>query len=912
MPPAVRLGAGASGGEPLVPSVQTAVENSLQVDLQGVRVHSDANAQNAARNQSARAFAHGSNIFLGRGESPTDLRLMGHEAAHVVQQQGAPTVQRFTPGQGDSLEREAHRASDAVSRGETFQVRERTTPRVQRLGISDVLDYFADKANIIPGFRMFTIILGVNPINMSSVDRSAANILRAVVEFIPGGGFITQALDNYGIFEKAGTWVEQQLKTLGMIGSSIKKAISDFIDSLSWTDIFHLGKVWDRAKRIFTDPIDRIISFVKGMVLGFLALIRDAILLPLAKLAEGTSGWPLLTAVLGKNPITGEAVPRTAETLIGGFMKLIGQEEIWNNIKKANALSRAWAWFQGALSGLLGFVAQIPSLFINTLKSLELMDIVVLPRAFIKVGTVFGSFLGKFFSWAGDTIWSLLQIIFEVVAPAAIPYLKKVGATFKQILKNPIGFVGNLVKAGKMGFENFAANIGAHLKAAFLEWLTGSLPGVYIPKSFDFREILKLVLSVLGLTWANIRQKLVKATNETVVKAMETGFDIVKTLVTEGPAAAWDKIKEQLTNLKDMVIQGIIDFIVGTLVKKAVAKIISFLIPGAAFIQAIITIYDTILVFISKLKKIIEVAVAFLDSVMAIASGALGAAAAKVESTLAGLLVLAISFLAGFAGLGKVADKVMEIINKIRAPIDKALDFVITWIVKTAKTLFAKVFGKKDKKDEEKDGKSEEILRSVQGDLKARSHDLNSTVAFRDMIGSVAQSHPGLKTIRVREVKKGEYAIEASASPFKVLQYVYELVKSDYGRVDGRVLFDDAPIAPEVKNEDGKHAEDKLIQQARTRMATLKRSGNPLPEKVQFFVSQSPCKTRCKDNLIALKADFPTVKTWVVYWKFLYQGTSGDETKKSQEALQILAKDGFHVFQWDEALAMEKKGIAVP
>ena len=59
---------------------------------------------------------------------------------------------------------------------------------MQRLGLSDALDYFADKANLIPGFRMFTVVLGVNPINMSRVERSAANVLRAVVELIPGGG----------------------------------------------------------------------------------------------------------------------------------------------------------------------------------------------------------------------------------------------------------------------------------------------------------------------------------------------------------------------------------------------------------------------------------------------------------------------------------------------------------------------------------------------------------------------------------------------------------------------------------------------------------------------------------------------------------------------------------------------------
>ena len=39
---------------------------------------------------------------------------------------------------------------------------------------------------------------------MSRVERSAANILRALIEFIPGGALITQALDNYGVFDKVG------------------------------------------------------------------------------------------------------------------------------------------------------------------------------------------------------------------------------------------------------------------------------------------------------------------------------------------------------------------------------------------------------------------------------------------------------------------------------------------------------------------------------------------------------------------------------------------------------------------------------------------------------------------------------------------------------------------------------------
>ena len=38
-----------------------------------------------------------------------------------------------------------------------------------------------------------------------------------------------------------------------------------------------------------------------------------------------------------------------------------------------------------------------------------------------------------------------------------------------------------------------------------------------------------------------------------------------------------------------MVIAGIMDFVVTTMVKKAVDKVVSLLVPGGAFIQAIIS-----------------------------------------------------------------------------------------------------------------------------------------------------------------------------------------------------------------------------------------------------------------------------------------------------------------------------------
>jgi len=683
------IGASQSSGVQLPSGVRQFMEPRFSADFSRVRIHTGEQAANLNRQVSAQAFTVGNQIYFGRDryqpESSQGRELIAHELTHTIQQGAA--VQRA--------------AEVSVTQQSPVQAQRSWFPNPLSL-LPNPLNYIADKANLIPGFRMFTIVLGVNPINMSGVDRSPANILRALIEFIPGGGLITQALDNHGVFDKVGKWVAQQIATLGMVGSSIKQAVTQFIASLSVSDLGNLGGAWERAKRIFTEPIDRIINFAKGLVTDIVTFIKDAILMPLARLAEGTRGWDLLCAVLGKNPITGAAVPRTAETLIGGFMKLIGQDEVWENMKKANAIPRAWAWFQGAMAALMGFVAQIPALAVNAFKSLVLMDIILVPRAFMKVAAVFGDFIGKFFTWAGNAVWTLLEIIFDSLKPGIMGYVKRTGAALKSILKNPLPFVGNLVKAAKLGFQNFADNFGGHLKAGLIDWLTGSLSGVYIPKALSLVELGKFAMSVLGITWAQIRGKIVKVlgpSGETIMKGLETGFDIVVALVTGGPAAAWELIKEKLTELKDQVISGIVGFVTETVIKKAVPKLISMFIPGAGFISAIISIYDTVMVFVQKISKIIQVVVAFIDSIVAIAGGNISAAAKRVENILGGLLSLAISFLAGFLGLGKVTDKIMGVIEKVRASVDKAIDAAINWIVTKAKALFGKLFGK-DKKDE--------------------------------------------------------------------------------------------------------------------------------------------------------------------------------------------------------------------
>lgn len=679
-----------SGGSPLPSSVRSHMEPRFGANFGNVRIHTGADAAHQSVNLNARAFTVGEHIFFGKDkfqpQSEGGRELIAHELTHTIQQGAA--IQRSvdtTVTQRSEPQVQRNWLGDAVGR---------VAAAVGRFSISDALNWIGDKANNIPGFRLLTIVLGMNPITLAPVTGNAANLLRALLELIPiVGPLIAQALDNYGIFARVGAWMEGQVRSLGLVGGALKSALTTFLNSLSWTDIFSLDEVYERGKRIFTDPIDRLINFGKSLVTDILGFIREAILLPLARLAEGTRGYDLLKAVLGQDPITGQAVPRNAETLIGGFMKFIGQEEVWENIKRGNAVARAWAWFQGALESLMGFLRQIPTLFMNTLRSLEVIDLILPLKAFAKIANVFGGFAVRFVTWAGSAVWNLLEIIFDVVSPGALAYIKRTGAALRSILQNPLPFVGNLVRAAKLGFTNFADNFVNHLKAGLIDWLTGSLEGVYIPRALSLSELGKFAISVLGISWAQIRGKIVKVlgpSGETIMKAMETGFDIVVALVTGGPAAAWELIKEKLSDLKDQVVSGIIGFVTDTIVKKAIPKLIAMFIPGAGFISAIISIYDTVMVFVEKISKIVQVVTAFIDSIVAIAGGNITAAAQRVERILANLLSLSISFLAGFLGLGKVTDKIMEVIKKVRVSVDKAIDAAIAWIVDKAKKLFIK------------------------------------------------------------------------------------------------------------------------------------------------------------------------------------------------------------------------------
>ncbi|QZZ22010.1 DUF4157 domain-containing protein [Leptothermofonsia sichuanensis E412] len=279
---------------------------------------------------------------------------------------------------------------------------------------------------------------------------------------------------------------------------------------------------------------------------------------------------------------------------------------------------------------------------------------------------------------AMDAIAGVIKTILEL-KNMLMGLLAKAADAIGKIIKDPIGFLGNLVAGVKQGFLNFMDNIGTHLQKGLMGWLFGAIAesGIQLPDSFDLKGILSLVMQILGMTWTFIRARAVKILGEPVVKVLETTAEIFQIIITKGAAGLWEYIKDQLSSLKDVVIEGIKSFVSESIIKAGITWIIGLLNPAGAFIKACKAIYDIIMFFVERGSQILALVNAVLDSVSAIAGGAIGAAAATVENALAKAVPVVISFLAALLGVTGISSKIREIIARVQAPVGKAIDWVI-------------------------------------------------------------------------------------------------------------------------------------------------------------------------------------------------------------------------------------------
>ncbi len=670
-----------ASGTPLPADVRGFMEPRLRADFSTVLIHTDENAARLSTRLSARAFTHGRHIFFGRGEyRPNELEgaeLIAHELTHTIQQQAV------------------------VQRSEEPTVSERPRAQVQRLGLSDILDGLAELAANVPGFTLLTLIIGRNPINMRVVERNLVNLLRAFMGLIPGGEILFQVLDRYGVVRRIAEWVDAQTAAMGLSFQSIRDAFSRFTDSLGWRDIFSPGDVWRRAREIFTPTLTRIRNFISGLVSQAIAWLKETFLQPLSNFCREIPGYGLVTVLLGRDPFTNVAVPRTALTVVRAFAEFIpGGTEKVNQLVQSRALERAYQWFIVETRSRNLTWERVTGTFARAWSSLHVEDVLHPIDTLQRMIGFFRPLLSDLVGFAGAALMKLAELIFEAAMGAGgariIAIFRRARDTFNTIIRDPVGFLRNLLSAVGRGVRQFMNNILRHLREGVIAWLTGPVAraGIQIPERWDLRGIIWFVLQILGLTWPNIRQKLVRLMGERPVAMLEAGFQLLMEIREKGLVQALrDRVTEFFGQLREAALGRIRSFIQERLVMAGITQLLSMLNPVGAIIQAIIKTYNTIKFFIDKINEILDLVESIVNSIAEIAAGRIAAAADFVERTMARTIPVILDFLARFIGLGDVGAQVQATIRGLQASVDQMLDRAVDWIKRQAASLASRALG---------------------------------------------------------------------------------------------------------------------------------------------------------------------------------------------------------------------------
>ena len=306
--------------------------------------------------------------------------------------------------------------------------------------------------------------------------------------------------------------------------------------------------------------------------------------------------------------------------------------------------------------------------------------------------------------WIGAALNFLVGVIKAIleIAKMLLSLLAAVVEAVGAILKDPIGFLSNLISGVKQGFELFFTNIKTHIITGLVEWLTGSLGGVGITVPtdlFSLPGIFSLVAQILGLSWDYFRNKAVKMLGEPVVKTMEGTVEVFQVIRTGGIGALWEFISGQFQDLKEMVMDAIRDMVITKVIEAGIKWIMGLMSPAGAFIKAAMMIIDIVRFFVERAAQIVELVQAFIDGIRALASGGVGAVAKAIETALAKAIPVLIGFLAALVGVTGLTGKVQKIVGRVRKRVDKAM----TKLISKAAKLFRR--GKKVGKD----GKVKEI-----------------------------------------------------------------------------------------------------------------------------------------------------------------------------------------------------------
>lgn len=516
-------------------------------------------------------------------------------------------------------------------------------------------------------------------------------------------------------------------------------------------------KLWDFVKKVVkwvVDQIKKVFNAVRAIVNTIVKAVVEAVTFLIDQLRQLVVGLiqalaQVLSAII--QATLGQIFPELAAELCA-FIDTV-----------AEVLTEAVNRIADTLIDTIETVADTVLAVINTALAITqfLME-AGLQAAMAAMSGEWGEFL-LFMIESALTIAGISEEEFE-------SYFGADPDVLQTVVDDPGGFMSRFGESFGMGFSQFGDNFGTHLKTGFFEWLTGGVSGagIEIPDTWDFKGILKLVLSVLGISKGGILAKVKEFFGEKTAKIVtmlidygsafkedglkgvirEISLDVTGTVREDvvdkaaddinnggginlldslldlldafangdGLDALMDFAQQDLGSiLKDLVIDSIVNIVMEQVIKQAIIKLASLFNPVSALVQMLITAWNIFQSIKQVLDRIQAVVLTIVEGIIDVVLGNLQDVADNIEGALASLVPVAIELLAGVLGLGKLDDKIANALEGLRETVDKMIDGFFELIRGAVDSLVEMVRGWFDGNPQDEAGEGEGALMDPMG-----------------------------------------------------------------------------------------------------------------------------------------------------------------------------------------------------
>lgn len=569
-------------GMPLQPSLRRRLEHGLGRDLGHVRVHDDSTAHGATAALGARAFTHRHHIWLGRGESASDVPLMAHEATHVVQQGAAPVSEGAQEAVASGAGFAALRPALAAPPPPPAQPVAR--PTVQPL-LGAIGDFVNDYARHIPGYTLFTVIIGYNPLISERVQRNATNLLEGLMGLVPFGTHIFDKLREHGIIQRAFDWVEGELNRLDLSLSRVERTLEDAWEDISVTSGFsyNLGVLERHFGRLLSDVEDFALSLVDQL----LAWIKEVALDLAERLLADNQAWDLIKKVLHRDPLRDERVDASTVEILEDFLRLIGKEQELEQMRARGTLEETAAWIDTQLGTFFSLLGELGGLFTSAWEAIQPRNLPELPQNLQSLATRAFDLLGDLWEFAVTVALKVLELIKNALLSwlksfaTDIPgyhlltvILRKDPFTQEEVPRTPTNLIRgfmSLMPGGERQFQEMqetgvipraAQRITTLMSQLGISWpfIRDLFLGIWDSLSIDdlidpigaFQRIVDRFGEPIGRLFTFVVE-VIKVVLELILKLMNFPSDILGRIIANAMAAIEDIRRDPIAFIKNML-----------------------------------------------------------------------------------------------------------------------------------------------------------------------------------------------------------------------------------------------------------------------------------------------------------------------------------------------------------------------